>query len=61
MRIASSSADALASRLSSIPEDAVERMQAIAQVSALRKVREVESDMVRTLIDGVGSRLDVRA
>lgn len=60
MQIASSTSQALVGRLSEMPEGAAERVRAVAQVSMLRKVAEIEGDMVRTLLDGVGSRLDVR-
>lgn len=52
---------ALASRVSAPSSDTASQVQAQAQVSVLKRANQAQSDIVRTLIAGVGGKLDVRA
>jgi hypothetical protein len=55
-----SSTSALASRVSApTSSDAASQVQAQAQVSVLKKANAVQADTVKTLIAGVGGKLNV--
>ncbi len=56
-----SSTSALASRISAPTSDVASQVQAQAQVSVLKRANDAQADIVRTLIAGVGGKLDVRA
>jgi len=61
MTIGSSTSMGLASRVSAPTSDAASQVQAQAQVSVLKKANQAQADMVKTLISGVGGKLDVLA
>jgi hypothetical protein len=56
-----SSTSALVSRVSAPTSEPASQVQAQAQVSVLKRANQAQADMVRTLIAGVGGKLDVRA
>lgn len=43
-----------------VPGDLVAQKLAMAQISMLRRANQVQAELVKTLMDGIGGKLDVR-